>query len=85
MLIRDDILFRRKKKTKASSQQPSPTAEGNADLQEMREILQEFGKVAERMAIAGETFAKASVRLQMGLNKMKEASERLKHLQTPKN
>ncbi|MFX0115878.1 MAG: hypothetical protein ACFFB3_15110 [Candidatus Hodarchaeota archaeon] len=82
---RDDILFRRKKKTKEKSQKP-PLAEGeHADLQEMCELIQEFGKVAQRMSIAGETFAKASIRLQMGLNKMKEASERLKHLQTPKN
>jgi hypothetical protein len=83
--MRDDSLLKRKKKSKPGPKGAPDEAQDLPDLQEIRVLLDKFGKIAERMNNAGKNFAKASLRMQLGLEQFQAANERLKQLQAPKN
>ncbi len=84
--MRDDSLFKRKKKNpKPNPEEATDKAQDRPDLQEMRALLDKFGEVSQRMNNAGKNFVRASLRMQAGLEQFRAANEKLKQLRTPNN
>lgn len=85
--MRDDSLFKRKKKSKPkpSPEESTDKAQDRPDLQEMRALLEKFGEVSQRMNNAGKNFVRASMRMQAGLEQFRAANEKLKQMRTPNN